>query len=50
MEEGGKQAAQGSAATAQKPSFAQMSRSQRVVHVLKIIASIVSFGFLFPND
>jgi hypothetical protein len=46
-----KQAAQGSAATARKPlPWKQKSGPQKFVQVLKVIASIVSFGFLFPND
>jgi hypothetical protein len=44
-----KPAAQGSAATAQKLSFKQMSGKQKTVFILKLIASIVSFGMLFPN-
>jgi hypothetical protein len=45
-----KQAAQGSAATAnQKLSFKQMTPKQKTVFILKLTASIVSFGMLFPN-
>ena len=45
-----KQAAQGSAATAQKsPRFAQMTRGQKTVFVLKLIVCILSFGFIFPG-
>jgi hypothetical protein len=44
-----KQAAQGSAATAQKLTFKQMSRRQKVVFILKLTVSIVSFGMIFPN-
>jgi hypothetical protein len=45
-----KQAAQGSAATAQKsPRFAQMTGGQKTVFVLKLIVCILSFGFIFPG-
>jgi hypothetical protein len=45
-----KQAAQGSAATAkEKLTFKQMSRRQKTVFVLKVVASVLSFGMLFPN-
>jgi hypothetical protein len=45
-----KQAAQGSAATAkEKLTFKQMSGRQKTVFVLKLTASILSFGMLFPN-
>ena len=45
-----KQAAQGSAATAKhKLTFKQMTRRQKTVFVLKVVASVVSFGMLFPN-
>ena len=45
-----KQAAQGSAATAQ-PSlkFAQMTPRQKAVFVLKLAVCILSFGFIFPG-
>jgi hypothetical protein len=44
------QAAQGSAATA-KPSlkFAQMTRGQKALFILKLTISILSFGFIFPG-
>ena len=42
-------AAQGSAATAPKLTFKQMSARQKTVFVLKLTASILSFGMLFPN-
>jgi hypothetical protein len=45
-----KRAAQGSAATAkQKLTFKQMSGRQKTVFILKLVASILSFGMLFPN-
>jgi hypothetical protein len=45
-----KQAAQGSAATAkEKLTFKQMSVRQKTVFVLKLTASILSFGMLYPN-
>ena len=51
-----KQAAQGSAATAQpspklQPSlkFAQMTRRQKAVFILKLAVCILSFGFIFPG-
>jgi hypothetical protein len=45
-----KPAAQGSAATAQrKLTFKVMPPKQKVVFVLKLAVSIVSFGFIFPN-
>jgi len=47
-----KQAAQGSAATAQqkqKLTFKQMSPMQKLVFVCKLTLSILSFGFLYPN-
>ena len=48
-----KQAAQGSAATAQqkdqKLTFKQMSPSQKFVFICKLALSIVSFGFIYPN-
>ena len=44
-----KQAAQGSAATAKKLTFREMSGRQKTVFVLKLAASIASFGMLFPN-
>ncbi len=45
-----KPAAQGSAATAQrKLTFKAMSPSQKMVFVLKLAVSILSFGFIFPN-
>ena len=44
-----KQAAQGSAATAKNLTFKQMSGRQKTVFVLKLAASILSFGMLFPN-
>lgn len=45
-----KQAAQGSAATAD-PSlpYAQMSKGQKIVFIGKLVISILSFGFIFPN-
>jgi hypothetical protein len=48
MEE--KQAAQGSAATAQqKLAFKHMSPKQKTVFILKLAVSLISFGFIFPN-
>lgn len=44
-----KQAAQGSAATAGKPTFKQMSPRQKTVFILKIVVSVISFGMIFPN-
>ena len=45
-----KKAAQGSAATAQqKLTFKQMSPQQKFVFICKLVLSILSFGFLFPN-
>ena len=47
-----KQAAQGSAATAQqdkKLTFKQMSPFQKLVFVCKLTLSILSFGFIYPN-
>ena len=47
-----KPAAQGSAATAQqnKLTFQNMSPKQKFIFVCKIMVSIVSFGFIFPNN
>ena len=45
-------AAQGSAATAQQKkslTFDQMSPSQKTTFILKLVVSIISFGFIFPN-
>jgi hypothetical protein len=44
-----KQAAQGSAATARKLTFKQMSPRQKFVFICKLTISIVSFGMIFPN-
>lgn len=45
-----KQAAQGSAATADKSlPYAQMSAGQKMVFIGKLAISILSFGFIFPN-
>ena len=44
-----KQAAQGSAATANKPTFKQMSGREKTVFILKLTVSILSFGMIFPN-
>jgi len=45
-----KQAAQGSAATArQSLKFAQMTRGQKAIFILKLTVSILSFGFIFPG-
>lgn len=43
------QAAQGSAATADKLTFKQMSPRQKTMFVLKLAVSILSFGMIFPN-
>jgi len=45
-------AAQGSAATAQqkKLTFKDMSPRQKFIFVCKIVVSVVSFGFIFPNN
>lgn len=32
-----------------KLTFKQMSRKQKLVFVLKLAVSILSFGFIFPN-
>jgi hypothetical protein len=32
----------------QKP-FSQMTRKEKMVHIGKLVLSILSFGFLFPN-
>jgi hypothetical protein len=42
-------AAQGSAATAKKLTFKEMSPRQKTVFVLKLAVSILSFGMIFPN-
>ena len=39
-------AAQGSEA---KPTFKQMSGSQKTVFILKLAVCILSFGMIFPN-
>ena len=45
-----KQAAQGSAATAQQSlKFDQMTPRQKVIFVMKLAISIISFGFIYPN-
>ena len=44
-----KQAAQGSAATAKKLAFKDMSPRQKTVFILKLTLSIVTFGLAFPN-
>lgn len=45
-----KQAAQGSAAPAQKSlKFHEMTLGQKTVFILKLTVSIVSFGFLYPH-
>lgn len=45
-----KQAAQGSAATAQRPlKFREMSPGQKVKFVLKLAVCMLSFGFLYPH-
>jgi len=45
-----KQAAQGSAATAQRSlKFHEMSPGQKVKFVLKLALCIVSFGFIYPH-
>lgn len=45
-----KQAAQGSAATAQRSlKFREMAPLQKAKFVLKLTVSILSFGFIFPN-
>jgi hypothetical protein len=45
-----KQAAQGSAATAQKsPRFQQMTPLQKVKFVLKVAVCMISFGFIYPH-
>lgn len=35
-------------AVKQKP-FSQMTRKEKMVHIGKLVLSILSFGFLFPN-
>ena len=45
-----KQAAQGSAATAQRTlKFDEMTPAQKVKHVCKIAVCILSFGFVYPH-
>ena len=45
-----KQAAQGSAATAQASlKFHEMSPGQKVKFVLKVAVCMLSFGFMFPH-
>jgi len=45
-----KQAAQGSAATANKKlTFKLMSPRQKTVFILKLTVSILSFGMIYPN-
>jgi hypothetical protein len=45
-----KQAAQGSAATAQRPlRYREMAPLQKVKFVLKLAVCLLSFGFIFPN-
>ena len=45
-----KQAAQGSAATAQQsPKFSEMSRGQKVKFILKVVVCMLSFGFIFSH-
>ena len=45
-----KEAAQGSAATAQQSlKYADMTPRQKALFVLKLAVSIVSFGFIFPG-
>jgi hypothetical protein len=31
------------------PKFAQMTRRQKVVFVLKVLVCVVSFGMIYPN-
>ena len=45
-----KQAAQGSAATAQRtPKFEEMQPLQKVKFVLKVAVCMISFGFIYPH-
>jgi hypothetical protein len=45
-----KQAAQGSAATAQQsPSFSEMKRLEKFKFVLKVAICMISFGFIYPH-
>jgi hypothetical protein len=45
-----KQAAQGSAATAEKSlPYAKMTPGQKLIFVAMLVVSILSFGFIFPN-
>jgi hypothetical protein len=45
-----KQAAQGSAATAQKSlKFHEMPPLQKVQFVLKVAVCMISFGFIYPH-
>ena len=45
-----KQAAQGSAATAQRSlKYHEMSRGQKVRFILKVAVCIISFGFVYPH-
>lgn len=43
------QAERGSGGSSEKPTFKQMSGSQKTVFILKLVISIVSFGMIFPN-
>jgi hypothetical protein len=45
-----KQAAQGSAATAQRAlKFDEMKPMQKMKHVFKVAICMLSFGFIFPH-
>ena len=45
-----KQAAQGSAATAQRSlKYSEMSPGQKVKFILKVAVCMISFGFIFPH-
>ena len=44
-----KQAAQGSAATAERVKFDQMSLGQKVKFILKVAICMLSFGFIYPH-
>jgi hypothetical protein len=31
------------------PKFSEMTRREKFIYVLKVIACVLSFGFIFPN-
>jgi hypothetical protein len=36
-------------ATPPAPRFAEMTRRQKIVFVLKVLVCVVSFGMIYPN-